>query len=251
MGNKAIEREPLGVSVVCISDTHGIHRQLKIPNADIFIHAGDFTRFGSKDDVLDFNAWLGTLPHKHKLVVNGNHEYNSSWKAETASLLSNAKFLKNEAYECVIDRKVEEKVTDEKDLPLDDPSASPSPASDPPPVKPEGKIVRVFGKDFNWNMKTPNPYDDLIPSNTDILITHNPPKGYLDGGHGCPTTAALAAKLQPRLLVCGHVHVAQGQTQGAGPCAGTLFVNAANVRGDHNAKDATYHLGEGPIVVTI
>ena len=44
------------IRVVCCSDTHGNHRKIDIPNGDIFIHAGDFTRFGKLDDALDFNS---------------------------------------------------------------------------------------------------------------------------------------------------------------------------------------------------
>ena len=45
-----------------------------IPDGDILIHAGDFTRCGHLQEVRDFNTWLGTLPHKHKIVIAGNHE---------------------------------------------------------------------------------------------------------------------------------------------------------------------------------
>ena len=38
------------------------------------IHAGDFTRCGHLQEVKEFNTWLGTLPHKHKIVIAGNHE---------------------------------------------------------------------------------------------------------------------------------------------------------------------------------
>jgi hypothetical protein len=39
-------------------------------------HAGDFTMFSeSMKAVADFNDWLGELPHRHKIVVPGNHEY--------------------------------------------------------------------------------------------------------------------------------------------------------------------------------
>lgn len=41
--------------VVCISDTHGLHDALQtecaIPNGDVFIHAGDFTDTGDRDEV--------------------------------------------------------------------------------------------------------------------------------------------------------------------------------------------------------
>lgn len=64
------------VRVVAISDTHSLQSGMRydIPNGDIFIHAGDFTRCGGKDEILEFNQFLETLPHKHKLVIAGNHE---------------------------------------------------------------------------------------------------------------------------------------------------------------------------------
>ena len=46
----------------------------KIPEGDVLIHAGDFTRCGNLQEVREFNKWLETLPHKHKLVIAGNHE---------------------------------------------------------------------------------------------------------------------------------------------------------------------------------
>ena len=82
-----------GTRLVVISDTHGQHRALTLPEGDVLIHAGDFTRFGLKQDAIDFNEWLGTLPYAHKLVVLGNHEVNASWVSDTRALLSNATFL--------------------------------------------------------------------------------------------------------------------------------------------------------------
>lgn len=49
------------VRVVCMSDTHSLthHIKFEVPDGDIFIHAGDFTRCGKLDEVVDFNNWLG------------------------------------------------------------------------------------------------------------------------------------------------------------------------------------------------
>ncbi len=62
------------MKIVAISDTHGMHRKFKIPDGDLFIHAGDFTNVGELDQVKDFNDWLGELPHTHKVVIAGNHD---------------------------------------------------------------------------------------------------------------------------------------------------------------------------------
>jgi len=35
---------------------------------------GDFTNYGCEDEVLDFCDFLQHLPHKHKLVISGNHD---------------------------------------------------------------------------------------------------------------------------------------------------------------------------------
>ena len=59
-----LTREKLGITVVCISDTHGDHAALDLPNGHILIHGGDFTRFGKQSDAEDTNAWLGTQKEK-------------------------------------------------------------------------------------------------------------------------------------------------------------------------------------------
>jgi len=62
--------------IVLISDTHGLHRQLEVPSGDLLIHAGDFTFYSKPPSIVsDFNAWLGSLPHRHKVVIPGNHEF--------------------------------------------------------------------------------------------------------------------------------------------------------------------------------
>ena len=57
----------MGLRVVCISDTHELHRELQVPSGDLLIHAGDFTFFGrGTRAIIDFNDWLGNQPHPHK-----------------------------------------------------------------------------------------------------------------------------------------------------------------------------------------
>lgn len=90
-----------------MSDTHSLtpHIKFDVPDGDVFIHAGDFTRCGSLEEVVEFNEWIGMsscvisnqqasllhfhvdslhiseplfftgkLPHKYKVVIAGNHE---------------------------------------------------------------------------------------------------------------------------------------------------------------------------------
>jgi hypothetical protein len=64
------------LSIVAISDTHGMHAAMEhvVPDGDLLIHAGDFCGRGSAQEVRDFAAWMGTMPHRHKLVTPGNHD---------------------------------------------------------------------------------------------------------------------------------------------------------------------------------
>ncbi len=59
---------------MAISDTHGFHRSVEVPDGDVLVHAGDITMDGETEVVDDFANWLRDLPHEHKIVVPGNHD---------------------------------------------------------------------------------------------------------------------------------------------------------------------------------
>jgi Icc-related predicted phosphoesterase len=191
------ETEVQRVTVACISDTHGKHRDVYVPDADVLIHAGDFTHFGKIDDAVDFNDWLGTLPHQHKIVINGNHETNAPWKDDTSSILSNATFLVNSS------------VT----------------------IRVGARNVRIFGTQFYWPMCTPNPhYDKVTDDSIDVIVCHSPVSGVLDDGMGCKMLAGMVNRLKPRLVVSGHIHQSHGVRTGPGE---VTYVNAANCKGGY------------------
>lgn len=55
------------MKILHLSDTHNKHRQLTdLPDADVFVHCGDFTDNGTEEEVLDFLNWLIELPYPHK-----------------------------------------------------------------------------------------------------------------------------------------------------------------------------------------
>jgi predicted phosphodiesterase len=62
-----------------ISDTHGLHRQVIVPNrVDCILYAGDSTNSKYLNQNLqefeDFFTWLEELPIKHKIIIAGNHD---------------------------------------------------------------------------------------------------------------------------------------------------------------------------------
>lgn len=201
MVEKCASKPSRGLSLVMLSDTHNCHRQLQVPNADILIHAGDYTRYGKLEDAVDFNTWLGELPHGIKIVINGNHESNSSWKTNVKDVISNATVL--------IDESVAIKC-------------------------PNGDIINIHGTNFSWPMPyCRNPSFDMIPSSTHILVTHGPAKGHRDSNvGGCPALLErcreLAINGQLELLVCGHIHNGYGVCHGSEVILENIkFINAA------------------------
>ena len=61
--------------LVVTSDTHSKVDVSKIPDGDVFIHAGDLMTTGYLDEWKWATEWLAALPHKIKLFVPGNHDF--------------------------------------------------------------------------------------------------------------------------------------------------------------------------------
>ena len=61
--------------IVCFSDTHRYHDNVVLPEVDISVFAGDCAGRGSAKEVEDFIRWYATQPHKHKIMIAGNHDW--------------------------------------------------------------------------------------------------------------------------------------------------------------------------------
>ncbi|MCQ2215340.1 MAG: metallophosphatase domain-containing protein [Bacteroidales bacterium] len=85
-------------------------------------------------------------------------------------------------------------------------------------------------------------FNPQVPVDTDILITHNPPKGILDLSgdihYGSNQLRDLVAKLQPKLHLFGHIHDAYGQME----LDGTLYSNGACVDENYEPRSMQYNL---------
>ena len=209
-----------GLRIVMISDTHNEHKDVNVPNGDVLIHAGDYTRYGKLEDAVAFNDWLGTLSHRYKFVVNGNHEYNAPWKAEVRNIISNAVVLIDESAHI---------------------------------STPAGTDLVIYGVNFTWPVRgDENPLYTKIPSDVDILVCHGPAKGYVDGDKGCHLLTKRCEELilhqnsKLKLVVSGHIHLAYGQCCGSrsSKFSHVRFVNAAIAAGEGVP-------GHSPIVMDI
>lgn len=193
VGNHATP-EPI---IVCISDTHELHREVDVPLGDILIHAGDFTMFSkSIAAIVDFNEWLGELPRCHKIVVPGNHEFFLETDPAKRRLLSNATVLINESV-TVMGLEI---------------WGSP--------------VTPLYGRAFGRSsVKDRAALYASIPEDVDVLVTHGPPYGVRDGSthQGDPELLDVVRRLKPMLHIFGHIH----GTSGVVNTDDTLFVNAA------------------------
>ena len=54
--------------------THGLHREMNIPEGDVLVHAGDFCREGEAAEALSFGEFFRGLPYPHNVVIAGNHD---------------------------------------------------------------------------------------------------------------------------------------------------------------------------------
>merc|ERR1712232_1304023 len=51
-------KAPGHMRLVCISDTHCMHRSIWLPQGDVLLHAGDMTNNGTAEEFLDVAAWF-------------------------------------------------------------------------------------------------------------------------------------------------------------------------------------------------
>jgi predicted phosphodiesterase len=191
------------MKITLISDTHTKHQNLNsdLPGGDILIHSGDFMNSGyDKSDATDFFNWFSSIKgYDKKIFIAGNHdrilENDPTWSLLTIKNYPNLIYLQDEGYS-IYD--------------IDGDSS-----------------VKLYGSPwqpafFNWAFNLPRNGEemkskwDAIPKDTDILITHGPPFGYLDipGGQsirvGCEMLRYRVDELKPKIHVFGHVHGGYG-----------------------------------------
>lgn len=56
-----------------------------------------------------------------------------------------------------------------------------------------------------------SPWANRIPQDTDVLITHTPPKYHLDLNLGCASLLTEIWRVKPRLHIFGHIHSGHGK----------------------------------------
>ena len=188
-----------------VSDTHNYHNQITLEPSDILFHCGDMTPRGSIKDIEAFCDWFVKQPATEKVVIAGNHDFSlesTSTKQEAEKLFKDRgiHYLNNTSITLM-----ELKIFGSPHTPY------------------------FGGWAFNNTGSEITKHWDLIPDNTNILLTHGPPRDILDwtlhgDRAGCPYLRDKIKELkQLKIHAFGHIHEAEGVEI----VDGVIFINAS------------------------
>lgn len=206
------------MQITTISDTHGKHAQLKLPSGDILLHAGDISSKGNPAEIDDFLSWFEKQDYKYKIFIAGNHDFffEDNKATQIAALIpDNIIYLNDSGIE------------------IEGLKIWGSPIS---PWFYDWAFNRRRGKDIKKHW-------DLIPADTDILITHGPAHGILDLTTGkiragCEDLLHKIKEIKPKIHLSGHIH----EGYGAVKKFGTHFINAS-------VLNERYEMVNAPIIL--
>lgn len=242
------------MTIVHISDTHGHHEKLVIPECDALLHSGDLGGRTTPAELMLFLSWFEKQPAKKKIFIAGNHDLclDKNWvfkqnqqdpiygllakqqHSDAISLIENYNvvYLNNTSYIY------------------------------------EG--IKFYGNPYSpsfhrdhWVFNADRGEEILkqwnkIPSNTNVLLTHTPVYNFLDVAtqtdigenphRGCEDLFNVIKKrlLKLQLHCCGHIHNQYGVVlRNVSNTRRILFSNGAMLDDRHK------QLITQPIIITI
>ncbi|PSK60194.1 hypothetical protein B9Z65_1092 [Elsinoe australis] len=241
--------------IVCISDTHGASPKdgaFKLPKGDVLIHAGDLTNQGTYSELRKTVDWIAEADFEVKIVVAGNHDitldapfyashgpqfHNQRPQSPTAclSLLTSnpsITFLNHTSTTIRLTSPTGPQTTfrvfasplsptigtwafSYPPCPSARTALSPLSSSfDPPSQTTTFPLSPTTASGGSWYESGKDPWSQ-IPLDTDVLVTHTPPRAHLDlspkhGRIGCTVLQRRLWEVRPALHVCGHVHEGWG-----------------------------------------
>lgn len=218
---------------ILLSDLHG--NLPNVPEGDVLLIAGDICPnfAGYKDKFEDtaqqfiwmgenFYPWVESLPVKQTIFTWGNHDFIGD------SVLYSEKIWTHKVKDKTI------QVVKDAEVKINGIKIYLTPWS------------VTFGGNWTFNKPDKELQElwDKVPLDIDILVTHGPP--YMAGDEcpalanwtpinfkenvGSKTLRSAIEKIQPKLVVCGHIHEGRGFYK----IGETLVVNASILDGDYN-----------------
>lgn len=203
------------MKIVIISDVHCKFNNLKIESCDILISCGDYSFHGRPEEVRKFHKWLDEQDAKYIISVQGNHEM---------GVERNFQLSKEIAEEVCPDiHFIDEGLVEIEGLKI------------------WCSAITPFFYNWAWNRfrgEEIKKHWDKIPLDIDVLVTHGPPHGILDGverfnGKTClyelehVGCEELYKKIQDlknlKVHAFGHIHCGNGSLK----VGDTNFINAS------------------------
>ena len=229
------------MKIVAISDTHNRHKHLtspanfpnSLPDGDLLLHTGDFSGRGQKGEVESFIKWIikQAPRYTHGVVfIAGNHdrsfdpkffrEYEDSDLWDDSSHLKKPTWLRHILSDLELSGYGVEYLENSL-VEIDG-------------IKIWGTPTTPWFHGDHWAFNQHRGPDikacwDLIPHDTDIVMSHGPVAYKLDYvPHsneyvGCEDMRHAMDRVQPLLHICGHIHEGYGWEQNIS----TTFVNAS------------------------
>lgn len=202
------------MKLTIISDTHSKHGAVKLQSGDVLIHCGDISKKGSLEDIKNFSEFIKEQDFSHKIVIAGNHDFcfEDERKSEAEEILRENGII----------------YLNDSGVEIDGVKFWGS------PIQPEffdWAFNRKRGEDIKKHW-------DLIPNDTDVLITHGPPFEILDecaNGQkvGCEDLLNKIHNLKIKIHAFGHIHEGYGiKVQN-----GVTFVNACILNKNYKVKN--------------
>lgn len=203
------------MKILAFSDSHNQHEILTkwnwMPEADVLVFGGDMSLRGTEGEVKAFFDWFWRLEqYKHKIFIAGNHDFLFE---RNPDLIKNTVFPENVHY------------LNDQELVIDGVKFWGSPIT---PWFHNWAFNRFRGEEIKKHW-------DLIPLDTDVLITHGPPYNILDEvmypssynpemNVGCKDLTEKIKELkQLKAHIFGHIH----ETYGAEEHLGVKYFNAS------------------------
>lgn len=169
--------------LVAIADLHS--QTPVLPEGDILTISGDLTWRGNLQELEKVCAWLKAQPHKHKVIIAGNHDWcfeNKTKKAEQMVADAGVTYLRDSG--CEIEG-----------------------------LKFYGSPWQPWFHSWAFNVQrgSLHLYWDKIPANLDVLLVHGPPFGYGDRTSrgdrvGCEELISALHQKVPKHVFYGHIH---------------------------------------------
>lgn len=208
------------MKITTISDTHNQHLHIPpdwLEGGDVLIHAGDVSGRGTQKEIEEFLQWFNELPYTHKIMIPGNHDF---WFEKVNNFVVNE--MLSEKYPNII-------YLNDSGVEIEG-------------IKFWGSPVQPWFYDWAFNRVGADicKHWDLIPLDTQVLITHGPMKGFLDMtlrgvSTGCPYLLEKVSEIKDlKLFVCGHIHEAYGRIDFPD---GGVFVNASTLNFNYNVQN--------------